>query len=76
MKTLFENSTIKLVINEVTNEIHIEAKKASNKTGELYQTVSLRIGVNSKGFDLTSNGTEYIPTSFNGLAGYRIIKRE
>ena len=72
MKTLFQNETVKIVLNEDTNEVHIKALKT---TKGLVRASSLRIAVDSKGFDLTSDNSEYIPRSFGGLPGFRIAHR-
>ena len=69
LKTLFKNKTLELILNESTNEIHVKALQTKNEHG-FYS--SLRIGVDSKGFDLTSDNIEYIPKSFNGLSGFRL----
>lgn len=69
MKTIFKNNTMEIILNESTNEIHIRAIKTANEYG---LGSSLRIGVDSTGFDLTSDFTEYVPKSFNGLPGFRI----
>jgi len=69
MKSIFKNDTLEIILNESTNEVHIKALKTKNAQG---LSASLRIGVDSKGFDLTSDSTEYIPKSFNGLPGFRI----
>ena len=69
METIFKNDTLEIILNESTNEVHIRALKTANDYG---LRSSLRIGVDSKGFDLTSEFTEYIPKSFNGLPGFRI----
>lgn len=73
MESIFKNNTMEIILNESTNEVHIKALKTENAYG---LRASLRIGVDSRGFDLTSNFTEYIPKSFNGLAGFRIKARD
>ena len=69
MKSIFKNNTMEIILNESTNEVHIKALKTENAYG---LRASLRISVDSRGFDLTSEFTEYIPKSFNGLPGFRI----
>ena len=70
LKTLFKNTTVEIVLNESTNEVHIRALKTT-KDHQAFAS-SLRIGVDSKGFDLTSGNVEYIPRSFKGLSGFRL----
>lgn len=72
MESIFKNETMEIILNESTNEVHIRALKTANAYG---LRASLRIGVDSKGFDLTSDFTEYVPKSFNGLPGFRIKVR-
>ena len=69
MESIFKNEILEIIVDGSTNEIHIRALKTENPIGI---RSSLRIGVNSKGFDLTSEFIEYIPKSFNGLAGFRL----
>ena len=73
MKSIFKNDTLEIILNKSTNEVHIRALKTENAFG---LRSSLRIGVDSKGFDLTSKNTEYIPKSFNGLPGFRIKTKD
>lgn len=72
MQKVFENDTISVVVNPGTNEVHITAKQTTKSTS---LGSSLRIGVDSKGFDLTTSFSEYIPKSFNGLPGFRIVPK-
>ncbi len=69
MKSIFKNDILEIILNESTNEVHIRALKTENAHGI---KSSLRISIDSKGFDLTSDFTKYIPKSFNGLPGFRI----
>lgn len=69
MKTVFRNNMVEVIVNESTNEVHIIALKTEEHN---FSKSSLRISVDPGGFDLTSNLTEYIPKSFNGLPGFRI----
>lgn len=72
MKVLFKNDTVEIVLNESTNEVHIKALKSENTYG---LASSLRIGIDSTGFDLTGVMVNYIPKSFGGLPGFRIASR-
>jgi hypothetical protein len=72
MKTIFKNNTVEVILNESTNEIHIRALKTENHYG---LRASLSISIDNEGFNLTSEFTEYIPKSFNGLPGFRIKSR-
>ena len=69
MKSIFSNKEMEIILNESTNEVFIRALGTENSYGI---RSSLRIEVDTKGFDLTSEFSEYIPKSFNGLPGFRI----
>jgi hypothetical protein len=70
MEVIFKNDTLEVMLNKSTNELHIRALKTENPHG---MRSSMRIGVNSTGFDVTSDFCDYIPMSFGGLPGFRLL---
>ena len=71
MRTVFKNDTMEIILNESTNEVHIRALKTSNVPSV---RSSLRITVKADGFDFTGDFIQYVPTSFNGLPGFKLWK--
>lgn len=68
METVFENDRLKIVVNKNTNEVHITNKEVKH--------ASLRLGATLEGFNLTTYNIEYIPKTFNGLAGFNLKSKE
>lgn len=74
MKTIFENSDIKVYMNQC-DEIFVQNKRPITKNnGEWTHTACLRISTHGDDLQITADGS-FRPTSFNGLGGFYVTKK-